>query len=89
MYLFDKICPTPLVPFSLIELNAAGGVMVTASHNPKDDNGYKVYWENGPQVSLLNFNTLIKIKGTVLILVFILLFRYFKIIITSHFSIIL
>jgi phosphoglucomutase len=41
---------TPLVPFGVKELNAAGGVMVTASHNPAQDNGYKVYWENGCQI---------------------------------------
>jgi phosphoglucomutase len=41
---------TPLVPFGVKEINAAGGVMVTASHNPAQDNGYKVYWENGCQI---------------------------------------
>jgi phosphoglucomutase len=41
---------TPLVPFGVKELNAAGGIMVTASHNPAQDNGYKVYWTNGCQI---------------------------------------
>ncbi|KAI7866258.1 hypothetical protein BDF14DRAFT_1875312 [Spinellus fusiger] len=41
---------TPLVPFTIKTLKAAGGVMITASHNPKDDNGYKVYWENACQI---------------------------------------
>ena len=50
VYLFSGICPTPFVPFTVKRRGGAIGVMVTASHNPKDDNGYKVFWSNGPQV---------------------------------------
>ncbi|KAJ3983645.1 hypothetical protein F5890DRAFT_161595 [Lentinula detonsa] len=49
VYLFRGLVHTPLVPFG-VKLNAACGVMITASHNPKDDNGYKVYWENAVQI---------------------------------------
>ncbi|BFZ56401.1 hypothetical protein PYCC9005_003447 [Savitreella phatthalungensis] len=47
VYRFGRLVHTPLVPFSVRELGAAAGVMITASHNPKQDNGYKVYYENG------------------------------------------
>ncbi|KDQ20355.1 hypothetical protein BOTBODRAFT_51664 [Botryobasidium botryosum FD-172 SS1] len=50
VYLHRGVVHTPLVPFSVSKLNAACGVMVTASHNPKNDNGYKVYWENAVQI---------------------------------------
>lgn len=51
VYLHNGLVHTPMVPFSVKALNAACGVMITASHNPKQDNGYKVYWENAVQVT--------------------------------------
>lgn len=48
--LFSKVTPTPFIPFTVLHLGCSAGIMVTASHNPKDDNGYKVYWNNGTQV---------------------------------------
>ncbi|CAF1034333.1 unnamed protein product [Rotaria sordida] len=51
VYLFDSTTvPTPFIPFSIQKLKCQAGIVITASHNPKDDNGYKLYWENGAQI---------------------------------------
>jgi phosphoglucomutase len=49
-YLFESLRPTPLLSFTVRHLNTASGIVVTASHNPKEYNGYKVYWEDGAQI---------------------------------------
>ena len=50
VYLFEDIRPTPLLSYTIRRLNTISGIVVTASHNPKDYNGYKVYWEEGSQI---------------------------------------
>ena len=50
VYLFDKITPTPELSFAIRYLKATGGIVVTASHNPPQYNGYKIYDENGCQL---------------------------------------
>lgn len=49
-YLFDGIRPTPVLSFAVRRLNTISGIVVTASHNPKEYNGYKAYWEEGSQI---------------------------------------
>ena len=51
VFLFDALRPTPELSFAIRELKCQSGVMVTASHNPKEYNGYKAYWSDGSQVT--------------------------------------
>ena len=50
VYLFESLRPTPEISFAIRQLGAQAGVNVTASHNPKEYNGYKAYWDDGAQV---------------------------------------
>lgn len=50
VYLFESLRPTPVLSFTVGHFNTASGIVVTASHNPKEYNGYKVYWEDGAQI---------------------------------------
>ena len=50
VYLFDALRPTPELSFALRELGCVAGINITASHNPKQYNGYKAYWEDGAQL---------------------------------------
>ena len=51
VYLFDSLRPVPELSYSIRHFKCQSGVMVTASHNPKEYNGYKAYWEDGAQVT--------------------------------------
>jgi phosphoglucomutase len=50
VYLFESLRPTPELSFTIRQLKCKGGVVVTASHNPKEYNGYKAYWDDGGQL---------------------------------------
>ncbi|MGB4671913.1 MAG: phospho-sugar mutase, partial [Bacteroidaceae bacterium] len=50
VYLFDDLRPTPEISFAIRHLGCQSGVNVTASHNPREYNGYKAYWDDGAQI---------------------------------------
>ena len=50
VYLFDRLRPVPELSFAIRYLSCQAGIMITASHNPKEYNGYKVYWDDGGQI---------------------------------------
>ena len=50
VYLFESLRPTPELSFAILELGCISGINITASHNPKEYNGYKVYWSDGAQL---------------------------------------
>jgi len=58
-YLYDELMPTPTLSFTVKELGCVGGIVVTASHNPREYNGYKVYDETGCQVLIDDANAII------------------------------
>ena len=57
VYIFDALRPTPELSFALRELKCVAGINITASHNPKQYNGYKAYWEDGAQLPPEHANT--------------------------------
>ena len=60
VFLFDALRPTPELSFAIRHLHCQSGVMVTASHNPKEYNGYKAYWSDGSQVTSPHDTNIIK-----------------------------
>lgn len=59
-YLFDELRPTPELSFAIRHLNCQSGIVITASHNPREYNGYKVYWEDGGQIIFPHDKNIIK-----------------------------
>jgi phosphoglucomutase len=63
VYLFDALRPTPEVSYVIRKLGCRGGIILTASHNPKEYNGYKAYWEDGAQmIAPHDKNTIVEVN---------------------------
>ncbi len=60
VYMFKELRPTPQLSFAIRHFGCQSGVVVTASHNPKEYNGYKAYWEDGAQITPPHDNNVIK-----------------------------
>jgi len=60
VYVFEELRPTPELSFAIRTLGCKSGVVLTASHNPKEYNGYKAYWDDGAQVTPPHDNNIIK-----------------------------
>ncbi|CAI2348862.1 unnamed protein product [Caenorhabditis sp. 36 PRJEB53466] len=64
VFLFSEVSPTPVVSWATIKLGCDAGLIITASHNPKEDNGYKAYWSNGAQIIGPHDEEIVRIKET-------------------------
>lgn len=65
VFLFDNVRPTPVLSFAVRHLHCQAGIMITASHNPKEYNGYKVYWQDGGQLVPPHDENVIKEAGKI------------------------